>query len=53
MDSSKQSEILAMEDLEISVSLGTGGGQEAVYYTCDFSHEWVIYNYLKKLRFEG
>ena len=35
----RQSEILAMEDLEIVVSLGTGGGQQAVYYTCDFSHE--------------
>jgi len=30
-----------MEDLEILVSLGTGSGQEAVYYTCDFSHEYV------------
>jgi glutamate N-acetyltransferase/amino-acid N-acetyltransferase len=37
----RASEILAMEDLEIRVSLGTGGGQEAVYFTCDFSHEYV------------
>ena len=35
----RQSEVLAMDDLEIVVSLGTGGGRQAVYYTCDFSHE--------------
>ncbi|RPB26874.1 arginine biosynthesis ArgJ [Terfezia boudieri ATCC MYA-4762] len=44
VDETRASEILAMEDLEISVSLGTGGGQEAVYYTCDFSHEYVTIN---------
>ncbi|KAF3283883.1 hypothetical protein TWF970_001053 [Orbilia oligospora] len=41
VDEARASEILEMEDLEIRVSLGTGGGQEAVYYTCDFSHEYV------------
>jgi glutamate N-acetyltransferase/amino-acid N-acetyltransferase len=41
VDEERASQILAMEDLEIRVSLGTGGGQEAVYYTCDFSHEYV------------
>ncbi|KAF8476173.1 arginine biosynthesis protein ArgJ [Kalaharituber pfeilii] len=44
VDEERASEILAMEDLEISVSLGTGGGQEAVYYTCDFSHEYITIN---------
>jgi glutamate N-acetyltransferase/amino-acid N-acetyltransferase len=39
VDEERASEILAMEDLEIQVSLGTGGRQEAAYYTCDFSHE--------------
>ena len=34
VDEARASEILAMEDLEIEVSLGTGGGQEAKYYTC-------------------
>ncbi|KAF3214238.1 hypothetical protein TWF106_009297 [Orbilia oligospora] len=44
VNESRASEILEMEDLEIRVSLGTGGGQEAVYYTCDFSHEYVTIN---------
>lgn len=39
VDEERASEILAMEDLEIMVSLGTGKGGEAAYYTCDFSHE--------------
>ncbi|EWC45612.1 mitochondrial arginine biosynthesis bifunctional protein ArgJ [Drechslerella stenobrocha 248] len=39
VNEARASEILEMEDLEIRVSLGTGGGQEAAYYTCDFSHE--------------
>ncbi|RPB05727.1 arginine biosynthesis protein ArgJ [Choiromyces venosus 120613-1] len=39
VDEERASEILAMEDLEILVSLGTDKGGEAVYYTCDFSHE--------------
>lgn len=41
VDEARASEILAMEDLEIQVTLGTGGGKEAAYYTCDFSHEYV------------
>ncbi|KAI5818717.1 arginine biosynthesis protein ArgJ [Pyronema omphalodes] len=44
VDEERASQILAMEDLEIRVSLGTGGGQEAQYYTCDFSHEYVTIN---------
>jgi len=44
VDEERASEILAMEDLEIQVSLGTGGGKEAAYYTCDFSHEYVTIN---------
>ncbi|KAF3938703.1 hypothetical protein ABW19_dt0208798 [Dactylella cylindrospora] len=44
VDEARASEILDMEDLEIRVSLGTGAGQEAVYYTCDFSHEYVTIN---------
>jgi len=39
VDEERASEILAMEDLEILVSLGTGKGGESAYYTCDFSHE--------------
>lgn len=44
VDEERASEILAMEDLEIRVSLGTGGRQKAVYYTCDLSHEYVTIN---------
>ncbi|KAL0637166.1 glutamate N-acetyltransferase [Maublancomyces gigas] len=44
VDEERASEILAMEDLEIMVSLGTGKGGEAAYYTCDFSHEYVTIN---------
>ncbi|KAA8915081.1 arginine biosynthesis protein ArgJ [Sphaerosporella brunnea] len=44
VDEERASEILAMEDLEIRVSLGSGGGKEAAYYTCDFSHEYVTIN---------
>lgn len=40
----RASEILAMEDLEIEVTLGTGGGGEGTYYTCDLSHEYVTIN---------
>lgn len=44
VDEDRASEILALEDLEIEVSLGTGGGQHATYWTCDFSHEYVTIN---------
>lgn len=44
VDESRASEILAMEELEIEVSLGTGGGEEATYWTCDWSHEYITIN---------
>ncbi|CCG81767.1 Arginine biosynthesis bifunctional protein ArgJ, mitochondrial [Taphrina deformans PYCC 5710] len=44
VDEARASEILAMEDLELEVSLGTGGGHSASYWTCDFSHEYVTIN---------
>lgn len=44
VDEARASEILAHEDVEIHVRLGTGGGQEATYWTCDFSHEYVTIN---------
>jgi len=44
VDEARASEILAMEDLEIEVSLGTGGNQTATYWTCDLSHEYVTIN---------
>jgi len=43
VDESRASEILQMEDLEILVDLGIGE-QEAVMWTCDFSHEYVTIN---------
>lgn len=44
VDEARASEILAMEDLEIEVSLGTGGGQEATYWTCDLSFTYISIN---------
>lgn len=43
VDEVRAAEILALEDLEIVVRLG-GGKEEAVYWTCDFSHEYVTIN---------
>jgi glutamate N-acetyltransferase/amino-acid N-acetyltransferase len=39
VDEARAAEILAYEDLEILVKLGTGK-EEATYWTCDFSHEY-------------
>ncbi|CAM1508203.1 Fc.00g050510.m01.CDS01 [Cosmosporella sp. VM-42] len=39
----RASEILAMEDLEILVRLGTGD-KSAIHWTCDFSHDYVTIN---------
>ncbi|KAI9888959.1 MAG: hypothetical protein M1814_006137 [Vezdaea aestivalis] len=48
VDEERAAEILAFEDLEILVDLGGGesgmGIEEAVYWTCDFSHEYITIN---------
>ena len=44
VDEAKAAEMLAEEDLEIVVDLGKEGGEEASYWTCDFSHEYVTIN---------
>lgn len=44
VDEQRASEILQHEDLEIEVNLGTGGGQEATFWTCDLTHEYVTIN---------
>lgn len=51
LDEQRASRILKDEDLEIVVDLGGGelgvqgtGGEEAVYWFCDFSHEYVTIN---------
>ncbi|CDR37788.1 CYFA0S01e17216g1_1 [Cyberlindnera fabianii] len=44
VDEERASEILQFEDLEISVDLGTGGGAEASFWTCDLTHEYVTIN---------
>lgn len=44
VDEARASEILAGEDIVINVSLGTGGGQSAKFWTCDLSHEYVTIN---------
>ncbi|RIA93861.1 ArgJ family protein [Glomus cerebriforme] len=43
VDETRASEILAMEDLEISVELGIGN-EEAKMWTCDYSHEYITIN---------
>ncbi|KAJ5689425.1 Arginine biosynthesis bifunctional protein ArgJ [Penicillium macrosclerotiorum] len=51
VDEERASAILQNEDLEIEVDLGGGekgaagcGGEDAVYWFCDFSHEYVTIN---------
>ncbi|KAJ5238911.1 hypothetical protein N7468_003530 [Penicillium chermesinum] len=51
VDEDRASAILQNEDLEIEVDLGGGeqgaagcGGEDAVYWFCDFSHEYVTIN---------
>jgi glutamate N-acetyltransferase/amino-acid N-acetyltransferase len=43
LNEERASEILALEDLEIVVRLGTGG-EQATYWTCDYSHEYITIN---------
>jgi len=43
VDEARAAEILEMEDLEILVRLGTGK-EEARYWTCDYSHEYITIN---------
>lgn len=40
VDEVRAAEILEHEDLEILIKLG-GGKEEATYWTCDFSHEYI------------
>jgi glutamate N-acetyltransferase/amino-acid N-acetyltransferase len=44
VDEARAAQILESEDIEIEISLGTGGGQEARFWTCDLSHEYVTIN---------
>jgi len=44
VDESRAAKILEAEDLEIKVSLSEKSGEEAVFWTCDFSHEYVTIN---------
>lgn len=44
VDEARALEILAQEDLEVEIELGTGGGQEALFWTCDLSHEYITIN---------
>lgn len=43
VDEARAAEILEFEDLEILVRLGTGK-EEARYWTCDYSHEYITIN---------
>ncbi|KAI9760192.1 MAG: translocon subunit [Chaenotheca gracillima] len=44
VDEERAAKILEAEDVEIKVLLGHGAGEEACYWTCDFSHEYVTIN---------
>ena len=44
VDEERAADILKEEDLEILVKLSTKKGEEAVYWTCDFSHEYITIN---------
>ncbi|BFZ53880.1 Arginine biosynthesis bifunctional protein ArgJ, mitochondrial [Savitreella phatthalungensis] len=44
VDEARAADLLAQEDVEIVVKLGTGKGHSATYWTCDFSHEYVTIN---------
>jgi glutamate N-acetyltransferase/amino-acid N-acetyltransferase len=44
VDEERAAQILEAEDLEILVKLSESAGEEAVYWTCDFSHEYVTIN---------
>ncbi|KAK1756891.1 DNA replication factor C-like protein [Echria macrotheca] len=44
VDETRAAEILEHEDLEILVRLGTGD-KEATYWTCDYSHEYMVEKY--------
>ena len=44
VDEERAAEILQAEDLEILVKLSDQPGKEAVYWTCDLSHEYVTIN---------
>ncbi|KAK2628513.1 hypothetical protein QTJ16_001616 [Diplocarpon rosae] len=43
VDEARASEILEQEDLEILVRLGSGQ-EQATYWTCDYSHEYITIN---------
>lgn len=44
VDEERALEILRGEDLVVEIDLGTGGGQEASFWTCDLSHEYILIN---------
>ncbi|WPK25468.1 hypothetical protein PUMCH_002785 [Australozyma saopauloensis] len=44
VDEERASEILKNEDLAVEIDLGTGGGQEALFWTCDLSYDYVKIN---------
>mmetsp|Transcript_3572 Transcript_3572/g.3973 ORF Transcript_3572/g.3973 Transcript_3572/m.3973 type:complete len:442 (+) Transcript_3572:62-1387(+) len=44
VDEERASEILSVEDIEVEIDLGTGGGQECKFWTCDLTHEYITIN---------
>ncbi|CAE7008030.1 hypothetical protein CFE70_001536 [Pyrenophora teres f. teres 0-1] len=44
VDEARAAKILEAEDLEIKVSVSNTSGAESLFWTCDFSHEYVTIN---------
>ncbi|CAH2354498.1 arginine biosynthesis bifunctional protein ArgJ, mitochondrial [[Candida] railenensis] len=44
VDEERASEILEFEDLRIEIELGTGGGEDCEFWTCDLTHEYITIN---------
>ena len=44
VDEVRAAQILEAEDLEIKIDLGSGGREEASYWFCDFSHDYITIN---------
>jgi len=44
VDEVRAKEILSLEDFGICVDLGGIGNEEATYWTCDFSYDYVRIN---------
>lgn len=44
VDEKRALNILELSDIEIEINLGTGGNQQASFWTCDLSHDYITIN---------